>query len=142
MKLSVVIPIYNVADTIDRCIESIISQDYHDMQIILVDDGSTDGSGSICDKWVGRYDNISVIHKQNGGLSDARNAGIEIANGDLITFVDSDDFIAPGTFSSVISEMNEDTDVIEYDVMLFYGSKKEKRLSLNDDVYTDKRILG
>lgn len=137
MKLSVIIPVYNVAGTLDRCLESVTRQDYKNMEIILVDDGSTDASGSICEEWAADYTNITVVHKKNGGLSDARNAGIEIANGDLITFVDSDDFIASGTFISVIKEMCDNTDVIEYGVMLFYGSDKERKLSFDNCVYTD-----
>lgn len=138
MRLSVVIPVYNVEKTVDRCVDSVVAQDYGDMQIILVDDGSTDKSGYICDEWASRYDNIIVIHKQNGGLSDARNAGIEKADGELLTFVDSDDFIAPGTYSSVIGKMSADADVIEYVAWMFYGSKKESILSFENKEYTEK----
>ena len=91
MKLSIVIPVYLVESTLKRCVESVLSQDVEDMEVILVDDGSPDNCPKICDEW-GRKDNrIMVIHKENGGLSEARNAGIDIASGDFITFVDSDD---------------------------------------------------
>lgn len=91
--ISIVIPVYNVRKYIERCIESVINQTYTNTEIILVDDGSTDGSERICDEYASKYNNVKVIHKKNGGLSSARNAGIEIAKGKYIGFVDSDDFI-------------------------------------------------
>jgi glycosyltransferase involved in cell wall biosynthesis len=95
--ISVIVPIYNVERYLEKCIDSIIVQSYPDLEIILVDDGATDRSGLICDEWVQRDARIRVIHKENGGLSDARNAGIEIATGAWYMFVDSDDFITPDT---------------------------------------------
>lgn len=92
--ISVVVPVYNVELYIDRCIKSIISQTYTNLEIILVDDGSTDKSGKKCDEYSNKDSRITVIHKVNGGLSDARNCGIEVALGEYITFVDSDDSIA------------------------------------------------
>lgn len=139
MKLSVVIPIYNVRATLDRCVASVVGQDYAPMEVILVDDGSTDGSGALADAWVEKVDNVRVIHKANGGLSDARNAGIAIATGELITFVDSDDYIAPHTYTSVVSELADDVDIIEYSAILFEGDPtQEGRLCLSCHTYTDK----
>ena len=92
-KLSVVVPVYQVKHYLERCIKSILSQTYTDFEIILVDDGSTDGSQNICDFYAKKYDFINTIHKQNGGLSSARNAGIDAATGEYIMFVDSDDLI-------------------------------------------------
>lgn len=91
--ISVVIPVYNVEDYLERCIQSVINQTYSNLEIILVNDGSTDKSGDICDKYSKIDKRIIVIHKKNGGLSDARNAGIERATGKYIAFVDSDDYI-------------------------------------------------
>ena len=91
--VSVVVPIYNVADYLSECIDSILNQTYPLIEVILVDDGSTDNSPVICDNYVSKNKNISVIHKSNGGLSSARNAGLEKATGDYITFVDSDDWL-------------------------------------------------
>ena len=91
--ISVIVPVYNVEDYLDECIQSVIRQSYKNLEIILVDDGSTDSCGSLCDKYPERDKRIKVVHKANGGLSDARNAGLEIATGDYIAFVDSDDFI-------------------------------------------------
>ena len=95
--ISVIVPVYNVERYVEKCIESICSQTFSALDIILVDDGSTDRSGLICDEWMQRDSRIRVIHKENGGLSDARNAGIEIARGNWYVFIDSDDFITPDT---------------------------------------------
>lgn len=91
--ISIIIPVYNVEKYLDKCIESIINQTYNNIEIILVDDGSTDNSGKICDKYREKDNRIKVIHKENGGLSDARNHGLDIAKGKYVTFIDSDDFI-------------------------------------------------
>lgn len=92
--ISVIIPVYNVQDYLPACLECVCAQTYENLEIILVDDGATDGSGAICDTWAQKDPRIRVIHKANGGLSTARNAGINIARGRWITFVDSDDLIA------------------------------------------------
>ena len=91
--ISIIIPVYNVEKYLERCIESVIHQSYEKLQIILVDDGSTDQSGFICDNYARIDSRIEVIHKSNGGLSDARNVGLDISIGDYIMFVDSDDWI-------------------------------------------------
>ena len=91
--VSIIVPVYKVENYLERCIESIINQSYRNLDIILIDDGSPDKCGYICDNYAKQDDRITVIHKENGGLSDARNRGIEIAKGQYITFVDSDDFI-------------------------------------------------
>lgn len=91
--VSVVVPIYKVEQFIEKCIKSIINQTYKSIEIILVDDGSPDNCGKICDEYATKDERIKVIHKENGGLSDARNAGINIANGTYITFIDSDDYV-------------------------------------------------
>lgn len=91
--ISVILPIYNVAQFLPRCIESVCRQTYDNLEIILVDDGSPDECGDICDKYAEKDNRIVVVHKQNGGLSDARNKGAEIANGEYITFIDSDDYV-------------------------------------------------
>lgn len=96
-QVSVIIPIYNVEKYIDRCVLSVLGQTYTDFECILVDDGSPDNCPMMCDDYEKKDERIRVIHKQNGGLSDARNAGIEIARGEYIFFVDSDDWIHPKT---------------------------------------------
>lgn len=92
--ISVIIPVFNVQEYISKCINSVINQTYTQLEIILVDDGSTDESGVLCDELVKRDVRITVIHQENGGLSDARNTGIKIANGDYVFFLDSDDYLS------------------------------------------------
>lgn len=94
-KISVVVPVYNVEAFLERCVHSLCRQTYTNLEIILVDDGSPDHSGDLCDTLAARDNRIVVIHKQNGGLSDARNTGIAHATGDYIAFVDSDDWYDP-----------------------------------------------
>lgn len=96
--ISLIVAVYNIEEYIPRCIESILAQTYRNLEIILVDDGSTDRSGRICDDYAARDARIRVIHKQNGGLSDARNAGMDVANGEYIGFVDGDDWIEPDMY--------------------------------------------
>lgn len=91
--ISVIIPVYQVEKYLVRCLESVVNQTYKNLEIILVDDGSTDASGEICDEYAEKDDRIKVIHKENGGLSSARNAGLDIAQGEYIAFVDSDDWV-------------------------------------------------
>lgn len=104
--ITVVVPVYNVENYIKKCVESILNQTYRKLEIILVDDGSTDKSGEICDEFSVIDSRIKVIHKKNGGLSDARNAGLKIATGNYVTFVDSDDYIAVDMYRTMIEAMN------------------------------------
>ena len=99
--ISIIVPIYKVEEYLDECILSIINQTYNNLEIILVDDGSPDNCGKKCDEWAEKDNRIVVIHKQNGGLSDARNAGIDKATGQFIAFVDSDDYIAPTMYQDL-----------------------------------------
>lgn len=105
--VSVIVPIYKVADYLDQCIESIVSQHYRELDIILVDDGSPDSCPEICDRWVVKDDRIRVIHKVNGGLSDARNVGISCAEGKYLCFVDGDDWLDPETCGAALSAAQE-----------------------------------
>ena len=93
IKVSVIVPVYNVEKYIKKCVDSIINQTYSNMEIILVDDGATDNSGLICDEYARMDNRICVIHKKNGGLASARNAGVEVATGDYIAYIDSDDWV-------------------------------------------------
>lgn len=115
--VSVVLPIYNVENYLNRCIESVVKQTYKNIEIILVDDGSPDNCPQICEEWAKKDRRIRVIHKKNGGLSDARNAGIEIACGQYITFIDSDDFVDEDFISylfKLIKDNNADISICEY----------------------------
>ncbi|MDO5558725.1 MAG: glycosyltransferase [Oscillospiraceae bacterium] len=102
-KISLIIPVYNVEEYISECIQSILSQEYHNYEIILVDDGSTDNSAAICDEYSEKYSFIKVIHKSNGGLSDARNAGIDNTDGEFILFIDSDDYIERSSLKKIVN---------------------------------------
>lgn len=103
--ISVIVPVYNVETFLDECLQSIVQQTYDNLEIIAVDDGSTDTSGEKCDMWAKRDPRIRVIHKENGGLSDARNAGLMTAKGSLIGFVDSDDVIHPYMYQGLYELM-------------------------------------
>ena len=105
--VSVIVPIYNISSYVDRCVESILAQTYRELEVLLIDDGSTDESGTICDAWSQRDRRIRVIHKSNGGLSSARNAGIDAALGEYILFVDGDDYIDPPMISSLLCRAQE-----------------------------------
>lgn len=106
--ISVIVPVYNMANWLDRCVESIVDQTWRALDIILVDDGSTDQSGSMCDAWAERDPRIRVIHKTNGGLSDARNAGLDVAVGDYISFIDSDDWAVVSMLEVLYKAMEKD----------------------------------
>ena len=106
-KISVIVPIYNVAPFLRECIDSIINQEYNNIEIILVNDGSTDGSAEICNEYSFIDERIKVFHKENGGLSDARNFGINNSSGKYITFIDSDDYIAIDFLSSLYNNLKE-----------------------------------
>lgn len=109
--ISVIVPVYNTKQFLDACINSIVNQSYTNLQIILVDDGSPDGSGVICDSWAEKDDRILVIHQNNAGVSAARNAGLKIATGELISFVDSDDVLPEDAYAQLL-KIRKDDDLI------------------------------
>lgn len=122
LKISVIVPIYNTGKYLHRCLESILAQTYKKLEIILVDDGSTDNSGKICNYYAQKDERIKVIHKKNGGQSSARNAGLDIASGDYISFVDSDDWIVEDIYEyciDLIKTMN--CDVVDFKCMFTNG---------------------
>lgn len=113
-KLSVIVPVYNVVDFLDECVQSILAQDYPNLEIILVDDGSTDGSGEKCDKYALESTRVFVFHSSHGGVSRTRNIGVSHITGDFFTFVDSDDLLAKDYFSTLLQPMitNEEIDIV------------------------------
>ena len=139
MKLSIIIPVYNVEATLDRCVASVVACTLQEMEIILINDGSTDKSGAMCEQWKQKDPRIKVMHKNNGGLSDARNAGIEAAMGEYLTFVDSDDYLADGTLESLtdIATQHPEYDLIEYPINQFEGAPDEMLLTFANKVYTN-----
>ena len=110
--ISIIIPVYNVEQYLTECLNSIINQTYKNLEIILVDDGSSDKSGEICDEFALRDSRIKVLHQKNGGVSVARNNALDIANGDFIAFVDSDDTIEKEHISDMVNLLDDDTDVV------------------------------
>ena len=127
-KLSVIVPVYNVEGYLERSIMSLIRQTYENLEIILVDDGSTDRSGELCDYFAKKYPRIQVVHKKNGGLSDARNAGIARATGEYITFLDSDDYIHSRAYEIMLYHREMlDADVVECEYWKVYDQQEEKK---------------
>ena len=106
-EISIIVPVYKVEKYLDTCVRSILAQTFTDFELILVDDGSPDQCGALCDAYAVEDSRIVVIHKENGGLSSARNAGIEAARGTYIGFVDSDDYIAPDMYSFLYENMKK-----------------------------------
>ena len=123
MKYSVIIPVYNVEKYIERCLKSVISQNYDDLEIIVVDNGSTDRSGSICDIYANEYANISVYHIENHGVASARNFGLSKARGEFIYFVDSDDYLVGNLFAEFEDKLTPDLDLF---VFSYYNSFEQE----------------
>ena len=139
MKLSVIIPVFNGADTLQRCLNSVIGQQIESMEIILVDDGSTDNSLQICNQNAENHTKITVIHQTNKGLSEARNAALKVAKADYVTFVDCDDYLEPHTYKRLMNELNnhKNIDILEYSVDERIGGKHHTQLQLPDRLFTN-----
>lgn len=143
-KISVVVPVYNVEDYLDRCVKSIISQTYENLEVILVDDGSPDGSPVMCDSWAQKDPRIKVIHKPNGGVSSARNAALDAATGDFIGFVDSDDWIENDFYELLMKSLAENGSDIAfcgYCVVERSGEKKGYKNLLDSSICDRNRYL-
>lgn len=153
MKVSVVVPVYNTEKYLRRCLDSIVTQNEEDMEIILVDDGSTDGSGEICDLYAENDKRFRVVHKKNGGVSSARNAGMELIRGEYFCFIDSDDYVAGEYISLLIGNMDingcdmslcglsrEDIDMGDNNVQLF--DREEALVSLFDSAGGIRGYIG
>lgn len=137
-KISIIVPVYKVEQYLNKCVDSICNQTLQDIEIILVDDGSPDRCSEICDSYAKKDDRIKVIHKENGGLSDARNAGLEIARGEYIGFVDSDDYIHPNMFKMLFDLCeNNQTLIAGCDLAYVYdGSDKVDYNSSSNEYVT------
>lgn len=143
--VSVIVPIYNQQDYLRQCIESILNQSHQNLEVYLIDDGSTDSSGSICEEYQAKDSRVKVVHKSNGGLSDARNAGLERCRGQYILFVDSDDFIRVDMIEKLLASIEtEHADIAVCDCYLTDKDgellKKQNR-GISDTVYTGEEIL-
>lgn len=144
-KISVIVPVYNVENFLVRCVDSITAQTYQNLEIILVDDGSRDGSGRLCDELAMQDSRIKVIHKLNGGLSSARNAGIDIAEGDFFAFVDSDDWIEPDTYEAMLNAaVKNDVKLVcagRFDESEQTGEKKIGLCPPRDEVISGRELV-
>lgn len=148
--VSIIVPVYNVIEYIDKCIISIIQQTYVNLEIILVDDGSTDGSEKICDAYAKKDERVRVIHKPNGGLSDARNVGIDKSNGEYIAFVDADDYIELTFVENMLNEAKKNnSDIVQCAYERVYQNGKCKQYIISamcidgnkvDDMVVRKRL--
>lgn len=123
--LSIVIPIYNVKKYLECCVGSVLNQTYKQFELILVDDGSIDGSSEICDNYAGKDSRIKVVHKANGGVSSARNAGIDLAIGDYVLFIDADDYIEKDYLQTFVENCSADCDLVVCGFTYDFGTKKE-----------------
>ena len=140
--ISVIVPVYQVQEYLEPCLDSIVNQTYQNLEIILIDDGSTDNSGVICDKYAGNDSRIKVIHKRNGGLSSARNVGLRIAEGDLIGFVDSDDWIEPDMYSYLQSVLSENSaDIVTCAIVTDNLTFKQNTMTVLDKESALKSLL-
>lgn len=131
--VSIIVPVYNSGRTIRRCVDSILAQSFTDFEILLIDDGSTDESGMICDEYAAKDNRIKVIHKNNGGVSSARNAGLKMAAGDYIMFADSDDEVLPDWIASLIesAKLNDKETLIVGGVEFYRGEELSGVFSQN-----------
>ena len=126
--ISVIVPVYNVASYLPQCLESILNQDYEDLQVLLIDDGSTDTSGAICDRFAARDSRIQVIHQKNGGAASAKNAGLRAASGKYLSFVDSDDYLEPDVYGFLVKTLEETrADAVQGAFQEVYRSRREVR---------------
>ncbi len=141
--ISIIVPVYNVEKYLSKCLDSLVNQTYKNIEIVCVDDGSTDSSGSICDEYAKKDARIKVIHKENGGLSDARNVGLETINGEYVMFIDSDDWIDKDTCDYCINTLKlYDVDLILWSYIREYkNNAKPKRLFMNGSRYFDDQEI-
>lgn len=141
--ISIIIPAYNAENFMEECVESVLSQAFQDYEILLVNDGSTDGTPLLCDSYAKKYDFIHAIHKANGGSASARNEGIRAASGDYVLFIDSDDYIGAGSLEKIMDKLNssgpDGVDVMFLEMFrVFDGSRT---VPLNDG-YIEEKIVG
>lgn len=142
--VSIIVPVYNIENYAENCIKSLVNQTYQDIEIILVDDGSTDNSGKICDDFAQQHELIKVVHKENGGLSSARNAGLDVASGDYIMFIDGDDYIAENAVEILLKHIaNNDADMVQFDYEETFVPYKSTKSSATDtkELVTDLKQM-
>ncbi|HFQ0673997.1 TPA: glycosyltransferase family 2 protein, partial [Enterococcus faecium] len=146
-EISIIVPVYKVEKYLRKCVDSILAQTFTDFEVILVDDGSPDNSGKICDEYAEKDNRVRVIHKENGGLSSARNAGIDVARGKYLGFVDSDDYIDEDMYEILYENLKiHDADISSVELIPFYGDRykkanKEKKVIILNKKEAIKSVL-
>lgn len=149
-KVSIIVPVYNVEKFLEQCVNSILSQTYRNLEVILVDDGSPDKCPQMCDDYAARDQRIKVVHKRNGGLSSARNAGLDVATGEYVMFIDSDDFIDNNTVEYLLAvKENCNADIVCYGMFRYNGTNdtlientvSKKDLEILDQLTTLKKLI-
>ncbi len=133
-KVSIIVPVYKVEKYLDKCVDSIVNQTYKDIEIILVDDGSPDNCPKMCDDWAIKDDRIKVIHKENGGLSDARNTGLEVSTGDYVGFVDGDDVVSNVMYEKLIDLISNSNSQISMCQFARFIEGNSPNYTIKDDV--------
>ena len=132
-KISVIVPVYNVEDFLPQCIESIINQTYRELEVILVDDGSPDNCPAICDNYASIDSRLKVVHKMNGGLSSARNAGLDVATGSFVSFIDSDDWLEPNMYEVLVNNMRQNDADVSVCQAWAHNDKTKEKIATNSD---------
>lgn len=139
-EISIIVPVYNVENYLAKCIDSILTQTFYDFEVILVDDGSQDNSGKICDEYAERDRRVKVIHKKNGGLSSARNAGIDVAKGKYLGFVDSDDYIDKDMYELMYNHiLLEKVNIVSVEMIDVYDGKIFKNIDSDDFIVLNQK---
>lgn len=141
--ISVIVPVYKVEEYLDHCVKSIVEQTYHNLEIILVDDGSPDKCPLKCDEWAKQDNRIRVIHKKNGGLSDARNVGLQVATGSYISFIDSDDWISPDFYENLYrSIIKNNAQIAASGITWAYKDYLQNDKLINKQVFSSEEALN
>lgn len=139
--VDLIIPVYNVSPYLRECLDSVVNQTFKEFRALIVDDGSTDGSGLICDQYAEQYPFISVIHQKNMGLSGAKNTGLQLSEAPYIMFLDSDDWISPETIETLYNiAVKHDSDIVQCKSILEYGEMKEQALNIQNFVAKDMDV--
>ena len=135
--VSIIVPVYNCEKLLDRCVRSVLEQTYQDLELILVNDGSTDGTAALCDAWASKDSRVKVLHQENAGVSAARNAGLDMAAGEYIGFVDADDYIDEATYETALAAM-DGCDLVMWDAVTVWDDGREEADTID---LADGRVL-
>lgn len=141
MKVSIIVPCYSVASKLPRCVHNLLAQTFTDWELILIDDGSTDNTWDICNSFTKNNAHIHAVHKENGGVSSARNTGIEIAKGEFITFIDSDDYVKPDYLQKLVEGQEADLVLCGFRSSTGIDFTPEPQYLIGDDLSKNIKVL-